>query len=83
MKRFAHSLIGMLALCAGMVLFSTGCAKEELVAPAAPADLVKHTSAGATHEVIDHTRDVDNRTLISDDGDDQGDKESTIKPSGH
>jgi hypothetical protein len=62
----AGALITVLCL-----LCSTGCAKEELTPPNAPVPVHKSATASDVSQGIVHSTD----SGITDDGDDQGDKE--------
>ncbi|MFZ1618669.1 MAG: hypothetical protein WAT41_15080 [Flavobacteriales bacterium] len=73
----------MLAL--GM-LFSTGCTKEEVIAPNGLFPEVRRTAPVPPAPPTDHGQvngtnsRGDNGVFITDDGDDLGDKERTHKP---
>ncbi|MEO8733101.1 MAG: hypothetical protein ABI373_02095 [Flavobacteriales bacterium] len=58
-------------------MLSTGCAKEELTAPTAPVHVLKGAGNGTVTPGDVHSTG----SSITDDGDDQGDKEhSNSKP---
>jgi len=70
-------MIGSLMVVLCLVL-STGCAKEELTPPNAPVKVHKGSSNGTVSTGDTNSTD----SGITDDGDDQGDKErsNTTKP---
>lgn len=72
--RLLRSIQGA-AFCALFVLLSTGCTKEEVLAPADVTGTVKCGDAGSSTDNVGGT----GTRGISDDGDDQGDNEKGRK----
>lgn len=75
------TMMGSAMLFALLLLVSTGCTKEEVVAPNAPVP-VMHTKVGANpgDPNVGNGNGPDTSVPISDDGDDLGDKERSNRP---
>ncbi len=78
--RLTPFLLPLLVVC---LLMATGCAKEEVAAPAAPQKLVKKVVKPGNPDgngTFNTGNSVNGNSPITDDGDDMGDNERTSKP---
>lgn len=76
------AMLGSAMLFALLLLVSTGCTKEEVVAPnaAIPVLQTRGTASGGNSTLGTGSQSPDRSAPISDDGDDLGDKERSNRP---
>ena len=76
------TMFGSAMLFALLLLVSTGCSKEEVVAPNAPVPVLqtRATANGGNSTVGTGSQGSDSSAPISDDGDDLGDRERSNRP---
>ena len=76
------TMIGSAALFALLMLVSTGCTKEEVVAPNAPVPVLQTRASanGGNSTLGPGVEGSDSSAPISDDGDDLGDSERSNRP---